>query len=319
MTAAIFVVMTKRTWKIIKEKKPVIGFLFALVAMVLLIWFSVASNKIQIYEVKIGLEATDSIRLDSLDIEMIFLGKDSNNININGFDLVLNFGIRGNKIVKSVPKSYYQHDGYLVDSVYGRINLLVDLKRNDEMVPFYSHYTIFLDSSNAVFSPKAFIHTFENGSNKDFLFLSKERESFPEKFQMEACYSSSFLNLGDGIQCLLSTFNLQRKCIQMKLESQTLDKSKCKVTLDFNKIPISVQSMTEEADKRTFSTLVFDSPPSISTICSEDGLSAIIEILPFEGFQVTKNILIGVLIPLSLTYIIKYARQSYKNMCQRGN
>lgn len=265
------------------------------ICLFVLLWFCLESNKVQIQDYSIHVDTEDVILLDSLKIRFEYPNSERGG---NRTKMTIVQVLRGSRLDLNAPRRYYLKDGYMVDSVYGRLRTDVQVKVNGHSLTDSKINTVKMQNTCISYSGK-------KGNNAEllfaeFFFLQSAKEASSEQFSLTSEYAVGY-KLG-----FFSRYNLQKRCLSLKINT-TLSKDRVKLEIDF-KDPINIHTLSTAPDKQGFTKLVFNQEETVSSLCS-NGFSAIVETMSYEGIQTTRNILIGILIPFLISKIYKVLRK----------
>lgn len=261
--------------------------------IIFLTHFCIESNKVQTHEFDFSWLASDTLLLDSISVSIIYptiepkTKYDCLQIRIFCF-------MRGNMLSYSSPKKYYLRDGNLVNGIIGNMKL-ISKAQTDEKKPLIKF--IYTDLSDIYRQAKVDAyhqHTVIKRENlvTDIFFVQPNEESFSERFYVTNIY------YGNYTTNLFSPFNLQKKCIKIRMDSLC----KSNLTIDFN-APFNISDFTHEPDSKEFGKLHFNERKTLASIFASKNFSATFDILPYEGLQTTRNMFIGIAIPMLLSCI----------------
>lgn len=126
----------------------------------------------------------------------------------------------------------------------------------------------------------------------DIFFIQSQDHTFPERFNVTNIYYANFT------ANLFSPFNLQKRCVKIRMNSLY----KSNLTIDFN-APFNMSDFTHEPDSKEFGKIHFCERKTLAGIFASKNFSATFDILPYEGLQTTRNMFIGIVIPMLLSCI----------------
>lgn len=274
------------------------------VLMVYLTHFCIESNKVQTHEFDFSWLASDTLLLDSVSVSIEYPEIGANMKN-NHLQIRVSYFMKGNRLSHSSLKKYYLRDGNLVDSIAGILDLNIKALADEKEQLVKSVYIDFSDIPE--FAVKHIYHQHliapKDSITSSIFFAKSEVATFPERFIVTNIYYGNF-NAN-----IFSPFNLQKRCIKIRMD--TLRKSN--LTINFN-APFIISDFTHEPDAKEFRKLHFNERKTLEKIYVAKGSSATFDILPYEGLQTTRNIFIGIVIPMLISCIYYQLKHLKRNI-----
>lgn len=261
--------------------------------MIFLTHFCIESNKVQIHEFDFSWLASDTLLLDSISVSITYPAIESK-AKHDHLQIRVSCFMRGNMLSYSSPRKYYLHDGYLVNGIIGNMKLLAKAQTDEKKTLIKFVYTDLSDIYRQAIMNAYHQHAIIKEENlvTDIFFVHSKDNFFPERFYVTNIY------YGDFNTNLLSPFNLQKRCIKIRMDSLC----KSNLTIDFN-APFNISDFTHEPDSKEFGKLHFNERKTLASIFASKNFSATFDILPYEGLQTTRNMFIGIAIPMLLSCI----------------
>ena len=272
------------------ERRTIIRIVITLAGMSFLFWFCMESNRVQTHEFTIDVDTRDTVMLDSLKIKLEYPDPEQGE---QAIAIAIEHTLKGGAILSGEPRSYFLMDGYLIDGVYRRMRTDIEIKTDG--------HTLHSKKGNRVEKEADYVcYTGEkdNATQKafaEYFFLKPQKKPYPDRFRLEGKYSYVYS------QNVFSKYNLQRKCFSVRIN---VPQSDC-VKLEINfKTPINIHSISIDPDKQEFTKLTFEQKETIEKFRG-NGFSAIVETMRYEGIQAGRNMLMGVIIPMLASLLIK--------------
>ena len=261
--------------------------------MIYLTYFCIESNKVQTHEFDFSWLASDTLLLDSISVSITYPAIESKT-KYNHLQIRISCFVKGNMLSYSSPKKYYLRDGNLVNGIIGNTKLIVKAQTDEKKPLIKFVYTDLSDISEQATMNTYHQHTLIKKENlvTDIFFVQSKGYFFPERFDVTNIYYGNFT------ANLFSPFNLQKRCVKIRLDSLR----KSNLTIDLN-APFNISNFTHEPDSKEFDKLHFNERKTLASIFASKNFSATFDILPYEGIQTTRNMFIGIVISMLLSCI----------------
>lgn len=273
--------------------------------IIVLSHFCIVSNKVQTHEFDFSWHVSDTFLLDSISVSIIYPPIESQ-AKRSDLQIWVSCFVKGNRMSYSSPKKYYLRDGNLLDSIIGNIKLTVKAQADGKESLIKAMYADLSDISE---SKNLSVYRQYIGIKRDYkvieLFFAQPKTTvFPDRFNVANIFYGNFS------ANFFSPFNLQKRCVKIRMDSLR----KSNLTIDFN-APFNISDFTYEPDSKEFEKLHFNEGKTLRNIYTSKGFSATFDILPYEGLQTTRNMFIGIVIPMLIScflYQFEHLKQFLK-------
>lgn len=273
-----------------------------------IVLFSIESNKVQSHQLEISIEPSETLILDSLNVKIeypnyrIWCGiNDESSIIVTIYYL-----FNGNIISSLKPKKYFLKSNYLLYDVLANLRtntrFLIDDKpgikkkiRKDSLKSLYD-YILIQDGS---------IHN-DSIAYDEYFFIKNKDKSYYDKIP-----ATDIITYNNYNPSILSPYNLQKRHLALKINTP-LPKDKISVDVDF-KMPINLHSLSKEPDIKRIKSISFNNKETIEYLNSEF-LYMLVETLPYEGIQTLRNIIIGFILPILISYLTNFIIKDIKKI-----
>ena len=282
--------------------KYILLIIITIASIVFLFHFSKKSNQVQIHEFYISIDASNPELLDSLYLSFEYPDSLKKSLCLNVVPI-----INGNVISNGKSKKYFLKNGYIADSISARlridVGMLADGQPSKGLEPNIEKGEMYIVQVGTIVDSirKSYVEYF---FFKDF--------NYPDKLPLFDTLSYQKYN-----PSFWSMYNIQKRCIAFNLTPVSLRFfliEKIQLNINFNS-SVNPLSVTIEPDICKFKEFKFSGGEFVEKLTS-NSLSAIVEMMPYEGIQVTRNMFIGLLIPLLISLCLFWIRRIiliYKN------
>lgn len=282
--------------------KYILLIIITIASIVFLFHFSKKSNQVQIHEFYISIDASNPELLDSLYLSFEYPDSLKKSLCLNVVPI-----INGNVISNGKSKKYFLKNGYIADSISARlridVGMLADGQPSKGLEPNIEKGEMYIVQVGTIVDSirKSYVEYF---FFKDF--------NYPDKLPLFDTLSYQKYN-----PSFWSMYNIQKRCIAFNLTPVSLrflPNEKIQLNINFNS-SVNPLSVTIEPDICKFKEFKFSGGEFVEKLTS-NSLSAIVEMMPYEGIQVTRNMFIGLLIPLLISLCLFWIRRIiliYKN------
>lgn len=282
--------------------KYILLLIITIASIAFLFYFSKKSNQVQIHEFDISIDVSDPELLDSLYLSFEYPDSFRKSLCLKIIPI-----INGNVISNGKSKKYFLKNGYVIDGISARLRIGVGMLINGRSLkglkPTFEKGKIYIVQEGTI------VDSIKKSYAEYFFF---KNFNYPDKFPLFDIHSYGKYN-----PSFWSIYNIQKRCIAFNLTPVSLlslPNEKIQLNINFNS-SVNPLSVTVEPDICKFKEFKFSGGEFVEKLTS-NRLSTIVEMMPYEGIQVTRNMFIGVLIPLLISLCLFWIRQIiliYKN------
>lgn len=275
--------------------KYIILIIITIASIVFLFHFSKKSNQVQIHEFYISIDASDPELLDSLYLSFEYPDSFKKSLCLNVVPI-----INGNVISNGKSKRYFLKNGYVIDGISARLRIDVGMLIDGQSLKGIE--SAIKKGKKCIVQEGTIVDSIRKSYAEYFFF---DNFNYFDKFPLFDTYSYGGYN-----PSFWSMYNIQKRCIAFNLTPVSLlhlPNEKLQLNINFNFL-VNPLSVTIEPDICKFKEFKFSGGEFVERITS-NRLSAIVEVMPYEGIQVTRNMFIGILIPLLISLCLFWIRR----------
>lgn len=285
-----------------------LAYILILITVIIgIVLFSIESNKVQSHKLEISIEPSETLILDSLNVNIeypnyrIWCG-----INNESFIIVtINYFFNGNIISSLKPKKYFLKSNYLLYDVLANFRTNTRFLINDIPIKIKNEKECLNDIKDDIFKQHGSIHN-DSTTYYEYFFIKNKAKSYSDK--INKADTITYKNYNPSI---LSSYNLQKRHLALKINTP-LPKDKISVNVDF-KMPINLHSLSKEPDIKRIKSISFNNKATIEYLNSEF-LYMLVETLPYEGIQTLRNIIIGFILPILISHLTNFIIKDIKKI-----
>ena len=208
--------------------------------------------------------------------------------------------INGNVISNGKSKRYFLKNGYVIDGISARLRIDVGMLIDGQSLKGIE--SAIKKGKKCIVQEGTIVDSIRKSYAEYFFF---DNFNYFDKFPLFDTYSYGGYN-----PSFWSMYNIQKRCIAFNLTPVSLlhlPNEKLQLNINFNFL-VNPLSVTIEPDICKFKEFKFSGGEFVERITS-NRLSAIVEVMPYEGIQVTRNMFIGILIPLLISLCLFWIRR----------